>query len=640
MNKALRFLHLEDEPDYAALVQQTLEQAGLQVTTVVVSDLAGFAANLEKESFDLILADYHLPTCTGMEALKIVREQCPDIPFLLISGTIGEQAAIESLRSGATDYVLKQWPERLVPAIHRALQSGRERRQRKEAESQLRLLGKALESAANTIVIADRSGTVVWVNAAFTQMTGYSAGEILGRTPRLLKSEVQNQAFYEHLWSTILGGRVWRSELVNRRKDGSLYTEECSITPVRNEGREITHFIAVKQDITERKELEAQLRQAQKMDAIGQLAGGIAHDFNNILTVILGHAQMWLHSVDSPSSAERDAPQQIHQAAEKAAGLTRQLLAFSRRQVLRMEPLDLNERVRDLTKMLRRILGEDITLRMTCSPQPAVVMADAVMMEQVLLNLAVNARDAMPNGGVLDVEVGLVDVEPCHVVVQAEAQPGKHVCLRVADQGCGIAPEHLSHVFEPFFTTKDVGKGTGLGLATVHGIVRQHGGWVEVESELGHGTTFRVYLPIAVGVGSLAGDVVAERPPCGTSAEVILVVEDEATVREMTCGFLTDCGYTVLWAESGVKAVEVWGQHKDRIALLLTDLVMPDRMNGWELAEVLRSERPELKVLFTSGYGIETVGKEFVLQHGKHFLQKPYVLNVLATTVRECLDAP
>jgi CheY-like chemotaxis protein len=373
------------------------------------------------------------------------------------------------------------------------------------------------------------------------------------------------------------------------------------------------------------------------MEAIGQLAGGVAHDFNNILTVIHGHAALLMSGANLSGVWVRSA-QQISQGAERAAALTRQLLAFSRRQVMKLQCLDMNEVVSNMTQMLARLLGEDISLQLNYAPQPALVQADASMLEQVLLNLAVNSRDAMPKGGQLRLRISIQDVTLNHLARHPEAQAGRFVCLTTSDNGCGIAPDNLRRVFEPFFTTKEIGKGTGLGLATVYGIIKQHQGWIDVESELGNGTTFNVFLPVSQEALKPKEEPPAERPVRGGS-ETILVVEDEAPVRELVCSLLARQGYKILQAESGPKALDVWKTSKDKIDLLLTDLVMPDRMNGRELAERLWAERPRLKVIFTSGYSADVVGKDFVLRSGLNYLQKPYAPQKLATVVRECLDA-
>jgi len=637
-------LHLEDDPDYSELVRSLLEAAGVRAVLVPVGTGPEFERAVEREQFDLILADYFLPGYTGIQALEQARDKCPDTPFLVVSGTIGEQAAIDCLKSGATDYVLKQWPERLVPAVRRAVQEAEERRRRRQAEREL------LESEHQYRLIFDHNPVPMWVfdhetlaflevNDAAVQQYGYKREEFLRMTLKDIRGSDETLALREYLAQLAAAEHPARLAVAgvweHRRRDGSVIDVEVKWSPIRFKGRAASLTMA--NDITVQKRLEDQLRQSQKMEAIGQLAGGVAHDFNNILTVIHGHAELLLAEGHLNEPAWHSA-EQIAQAAERAATLTRQLLAFSRRQVMQPHQLDMNEVVGNMTKMLSRILGEDVALQMHYCPQPALVEADAGMMEQVLLNLAVNSRDAMPQGGLLVIRIALREVEPARLEAHPEGRPGQFVCLSVVDTGCGIAPENLRRIFEPFFTTKEVGKGTGLGLATVYGIVKQHQGWVEVESQPGKGATFRVFLPLSSGPGGKAPEDQSAQALVRGGTETILVVEDEGPLRELVCRYLGRCGYRILQAETGAKAMELWHGHRDEIDLVLTDLVMPDRMNGRELAERLWAERPQLKVLFTSGYSAEVVGKDFVLRPGLNYLQKPFQPQKLALVVRDCLD--
>ncbi|WP_160164580.1 PAS domain S-box protein [Pedosphaera parvula] len=390
-------------------------------------------------------------------------------------------------------------------------------------------------------------------------------------------------------------------------------------------------------DITDRQNLEAQLRQSQKMESVGQLAGGIAHDFNNILTVIQGHGSL-LGMVEHLPKEAQDSAQQIILAAERAANLTKQLLTFSRRQVIQPKELDLNEVISNMTKMLRRLLGEDITLQVNYAPSLPQVHADPGMMEQILLNLAVNARDAMPKGGRLLIYSSAMTLDQGQALRHPGARAGEYVCVTVKDTGTGIAPEHVPKIFDPFFTTKDVGKGTGLGLATVYGIVQQHKGWITVDSTVGKETIFQIFLPgsVSKAASSLAGPAVETRVQGG--AETVLVVEDETPLRVLVRNVLERYGYRVLEAVSGPAALSVWQEHKDEISLLLTDMVMPHGITGRELAERLLADKPKLKVIYSSGYSLAVVGADMVLQEGLNFLQKPYHPRKLAQAVRDCLD--
>jgi PAS domain S-box-containing protein len=389
-------------------------------------------------------------------------------------------------------------------------------------------------------------------------------------------------------------------------------------------------------DITERRRLEAQLLQAQKMEAIGRLAGGVAHDFNNILAVLLLQTELLLQPPDLPARV-REGLDQMRAATERAANLTRQLLLFSRKQVLQPRDLDLNQVVSGMAKMIRRVIGEDIHFELQPAAEPLPLRADPGMIEQVLLNLAVNARDAMPRGGRLVVQTGACEVDAETARRHPEARPGWHVWLRVEDTGCGIPPEVLPHIFEPFFTTKPAGKGTGLGLATVYSVTRQHQGWIEVETEVGRGTAFQVFLP-----GAPQPAAAPPEPASGKAApggnETILLVEDDPVLREATRAVLESRGYTVLVAEDGMQALQLWAAHAPRVALLLTDLVMPGGVTGQELARVLLHERPNLKVVYTSGYSAEWSGTEPHLGPNERFLPKPCPAEQLLVTLRRCLD--
>jgi signal transduction histidine kinase/ActR/RegA family two-component response regulator len=434
--------------------------------------------------------------------------------------------------------------------------------------------------------------------------------------------------------------KMFRGEVP--RWDGEAWTAEGKLVPVEIRigriqfGGQPALLLHIR-DVSHQRRLEEQFRQSQKMEAIGQLAGGVAHDFNNILTVIHGHASMLANSPRLGETAERSA-RQIVQAADRAAGLTRQLLTFSRRQVMQTRRLDLNDVVRNITKLLARILGEDITLTVNYAEGAPLVQADESMMEQVVMNLAVNARDAMPDGGELVLDLATVELSPAdHCAAVPEVRPGTYVRLRVSDTGTGISPQHLPHIFEPFFTTKAKGRGTGLGLATVYGVLKQHQGWIEVNSQLQRGSTFTAYLPVASGEPARS-EAVAPGTPCGGS-ETILLVEDEELVREMVGCFLQGRGYQVIEAESGVRALEIWERESPRVDLLLTDLVMPGGVNGRELAGILRGKRPQLRVIYMSGYSADVLGREFVVQPGLDFLQKPFDPDRLCAVVRESLDA-
>ena len=508
--------------------------------------------------------------------------------------------------------------------------------ERKEAESKLLKMSRALEQSPVTILITDLAGRMEYVNEAFTKLTGYSREEALGKNPRILKSGKTPPEEYKRLWNTVLAGRDWRGELLNRTKEGKLFWESAVISPITDPNGQITHLLAVKEDITHRKQLQEQLRQAQKMEAIGQLAGGVAHDFNNILAATLMHLGLLLENPHL-TMGTKDSLKEIEKETLRAANLTRQLLLFGQRHAARAEPLNLNELIDDLLKMLRRLLGEHIGITTLFSSKSAWVKADAGMLEQVVVNLCINARDAMPKGGSLTLATTLLELEAEPARPHPDARPGRFVCLSVTDTGCGMTQSVLGRIFEPFFTTKDVGKGTGLGLASVYGIVKQHEGWVEVESEVGCGSCFRVFLP--AGAGPLNNPAVpgsAEVIIGGT--ETILLVEDEPPLRQMVALCLRKLGYQVLESANGPEALRVWEQHHQKIQLLLTDMVMPEKMTGLELAEQLKKKKDSLQVIISSGYGADMLKSPLIAALKITCLPKPYAAPALAKIVRRCLD--
>ena len=420
------------------------------------------------------------------------------------------------------------------------------------------------------------------------------------------------------------------------RPDGTMRWVRDRAYPVRNSAGQTSRIVGVAEDITDRTNLEAQLRQAQKMESVGQLAGGVAHDFNNILTVIHGHASLLLAKTGLKQEW-LDSVEQISLASERAASLTRQLLTFSRKQVIQPRLLDLNEVIGNLIKMLKRILREDVLLRVNYASNLPSIFADTGMLEQVLMNLAVNSRDAMPDGGELIISTSDEKIDVDYIELNPQAQLGQYVCLAVGDTGSGIPAEIQPRIFEPFFTTKAVGKGTGLGLATVYGIVRQHGGWITVYSEPGKGTLFRIYLPAAKASEKRTSDSGKEKSVPG-GAETILLVEDETPVRRLARSVLERLGYRVIEAESGVDAIILWPELRNSVDLVLTDMVMPGGMTGLDLARRLRADKPGVRIIYTSGYSVDIIGKDFELEDGMNFLQKPFGPRKLAQTVRDALD--
>jgi PAS domain S-box-containing protein len=513
--------------------------------------------------------------------------------------------------------------------------SNRDITERKKTEDERSRLFAAMEQAAETVVITDVDARILYTNPSFERTTGYARHEVLGLNPRILKSDKHDASFYHKMWDTLTRGEVWHGHLINKRKDGSFYEEDATISPVRDDSGRIVNYIALKLDITREVELQNQLNHAMKMDAIGRLAGGVAHDFNNLLNVIMGYGEMVMAKLD-PSSPLYKPISQMTKAGERAAGLTRQLRAFTRKQVIEPRILDLNTAIHDLHTMLRRLVREDIEIKLALSPNLGRVRADPTQIEQIITNLVANAHDAMPQGGTLTIETCNITLDADAAHTHAGARPGEYVQLAIHDTGIGMTDEVKAHIFEPFFTTKDTGKGTGLGLATCYGAVMQNGGHIFVESVVGQGTSFHVCLPrVADRPQRKSGDKTIGALPIGT--ETILLVEDDEAVRQLAETMLAKLGYQVLVAASGEQALQIAEQKAGTIHLLLTDVVMP-QMNGKQLAEELHKRHPHIKKLFVSGYVSHAVTGDGAFEPGTLLLQKPYSSFALATKVREALE--
>jgi two-component system, cell cycle sensor histidine kinase and response regulator CckA len=770
----IRILHLEDDSLDHKLMAKALAVEGLACDWTYAKTQKEFLVALQAGDFDIILSDFTLPSYGGMEALAAARHEKSELPFIFVSGTIGEERAVASLKLGATDYVLKDNLKHLGFAVRRALWQAQLHRAKLEAERELlsthaelrqllehspaviyrlriegenlvptmvsdnieRLLGFSVaealsyqwwleslhpddrervigvvtqgvkrqgytteyrlrhkdgtyrwiqddnrvvehptgqhkeaigvwiditerKSLQNEIVLREQrlnsffagstAGLVllskdfryIQINETLAQMNGVPVEDHLGRTLRDILPQVA--ALVEPLLRRVLltGKPVLNEEIAGETagRPGQMRYWAESFFPVGGKDGTPEMIGGVVVEITERKQLEQQLYQAQKMDAIGQLAGGVAHDFNNLLAVIYGNSELALTGTEAVPAEARECLKQINAAAERAAILTRQLLTFSRKQAMQSAPVLLNELLANLLKMLNRIIGENIELKCRYDKDLPLVQADPGMIEQVLLNLVVNARDAMAKGGRLEIATESIFLDEAAARQNPEARAGHFVCFTVSDNGTGIAPDHLPRIFEPFFTSKEIGKGTGLGLATVYGIVKQHRGWIEVSSQLGAGTSFRVALPALPSAPRR--DV---SPPMGQAlrggSETILLVEDEVTVRTVTRRALEAYGYKIYEASSAQEALEIWAGKSNKIALLLTDIIMRESTTGLELAVQLHAQCPTLKVIYMSGYSPEFAGKASGPQRREkgQLLQKPFTMRALLEAVRHGLD--
>jgi PAS domain S-box-containing protein len=767
--KPLRVLFIEDRQEHVELSVHCLRQAGLEVRCDVAQNAEEFAACLDRSAYDVVLADYSLPAWSGMEGLKVLRQRGLDTPLILVTGTAGEETAVDCIKQGAADYILKDRLARLPVAVCRALEEKQRHAEQarshdalRESEERFRHLFEEAPVAYHEI---DRQGIVRRVNRTECELLGYARDEILGRPAwafvvpeqrELVRETVLRKMLapylpvvFEREWMRRDGTRLtvemheslildaqgevtairaaWLDVTVREQAEQALRNNEQFLSSVFasiQDGLSVldTEFNIVRvnpamehwfahamplvgkkcweayhgrtapcescpsgraletgaaayevkprlqagsqavgwqevhsfplldpatgrssgvieyvRDITEHRRLEEQFRQAQKMEAVGRLAGGIAHDFNNLLMVIRGYSDLLLEEL-KPADSRRRALEEIRKAGERAATLTLQLLAFSRKQVLQPQILDLNAVVSNINTMLRRLIGEDIELTMLPGAALDRVQADPGQVEQVIMNLAVNACDAMPHGGKLTIETANVNLDEDYARRDGSAAPGPYVRLSVSDTGCGMDAETRARIFEPFFTTKERGKGTGLGLATVYGIVKQSGGYIWVYSEVGRGTVFKIYLPRAPGSAEVRQqEEVQQTLPGGV--ETVLVAEDDPAVRALVCGALASRGYTVQEARDGREALAAARGYKGPIHLLLTDVVLP-HMSGRRLAERLLAERPESRLLYMSGYTDDAVVSHGVSAGNVPFLQKPFSASALSRKVREVLDRP
>jgi PAS domain S-box-containing protein len=632
----LRLLHLEDQALDSQLLERWLRQAGKDWDIVRVDTRGAFVAALDEGGFSIIVSDYRLPSYDGLQALREAKTRRPAVPFVFFSGNLGEERAIEALKAGATDYVLKDGHVgRLVPALERAMSEAAQRAARMRAEAALKRNEEGFhllfDSNPHPMWVFDRESLrFLEVNAAAIEHYGYSRDEFLAMRITDIHPPEEGHLVEEAVGVPKNGVRRFASWL-HRVKDGRIIHVDIAAHDLEFRGR--PGRLVVAHDITGQKELEAQFLQSQKMEAIGRLAGGIAHDFNNLLGVIVGFGERVLRRLPA---AERREIGEVLKAADHAAALTRQLLAFSRRQVLQPRVIDLNTVVGELGGMLRRIIGEDIDLIVVPKESLGRVRADPGQIQQVIMNLAVNARDAMPKGGQLTIETANADLDDSYVSAHGEVMPGHYVMLAVTDTGVGMDADTQARIFEPFFTTKEAGKGTGLGLATVFGIVKQSGGSIWVYSERSRGTTFKVYLPRVDEIAQQ--DARPMEQPAAGGSERILLVEDAHSLRELARVALEEHGYTVIEAASGTAALAALERESEPVDLILTDLVMGG-MSGRELADKITAQRPGMRVLYMSGYTDDALGHHGVLDSGVAFVEKPFTIDGLLGKVREVLDS-
>jgi len=521
------------------------------------------------------------------------------------------------------------------PDVQGIVVASRDVTQRRLVEMERALLARGIEQSAEVVIVTDVEGHIQYANPAFERITGYARSEVMGKTPRLLKSGKQAPAFYDELWATITRGHTWQGRFRNQRKDGTLYEQEAVISPVRDDTGRIVNYVGVARDVTRERELEAQLQQSQKLEAVGHLTGGIAHDLNNLLSVVMSNAEMLILGLGDHPELLASASD-LHAAGRRAARTVKQLLGFSRTARLELEPVDLPRLVKELSSLISRLIPETIRVELAAGVRVPPVMADPNAVEQMVVNLITNARDAMPMGGTLSIEVGLAERTPETVRGYPEARPGTYVWVSVSDTGVGMDEATQRKIFEPFFTTKPAASGTGLGLAVTYGLVRQQGGHIEVVSAPGSGTRAVLFFPAAAGVARKEEKSASRAPSLSRGAgETLLVVEDEAPLRRTAIRVLERYGYHVLTAQDGEEALQLARLHGGQLALVICDMVMP-HVDGPTLLKTLRHEGHTVPFVFTSGYA-EGSSREGAVPGRCRFLPKPWTIDGLVTTVWQVL---
>jgi two-component system cell cycle sensor histidine kinase/response regulator CckA len=634
----LRLLQVEHEPDDIELCLRELKKSGLSFEVDTVGTRDAYVRKLEEKPFDVVIADYRLPGWTGMEALAEIKQRGLNIPLILVTGTLGDRLAVECIKEGITDYVLKDQLARLPTALQRA----QEEKELRDAEARAIEAVKASEAryrglvqnATYGMLWATPTGDLLAVNPAFVRMLGYDSAEdvlAIGNAGALYRDPAVRPKLTEKYNAA---GRV-EATVEWKCKDGKVISVRLNGRRVFDEAQKSECAEVIVEDVTERLALEKQLLQAQKFEAIGQLAGGVAHDFNNMIGAIMGWSDIGIEETEETTRLRRHF-QKIHQQAERAAALTRQLLAFARRQILEPRNIDLNQSVTETLNLLEKVIGSNIEIKTTLAQPLSLVRADPTQVEQVLMNLCINARDAMPEGGSLIIETANAVFDADYCIHQPFARPGDYVMLSVTDTGTGMDTATLDRIFEPFFTTKELGKGTGLGLATVYGIVRQHGGFTHVYSEVGVGTTFRTYLPSAP-LATKSVEIVEDTQPVRGGAETVLVAEDHAGLRELAFETLTNLGYKVVLACDGEQALQEFQVRRDQIDLLLLDVVLP-KISGPHVYSLVSEIKPGVPVIFATGYSADIASLQQARQQGLPMLSKPYSPRNLARKIRDTLD--
>ncbi len=625
----IAILHLEDNPFDVELIGLAIKAGGLDCDFTYARNRHEFESNFLRRPFDLILSDYSVPDYNGFAALKFTRENNSQVPFILLSGTLREDQAVESLKNGAADYIVKERLTRLVPAIQRALADAKERAERKRQEEQIREQAALLNKAHDAILVCDLQGRITSWNKGAERVYGWTVEEALHKTFKELVP-VQDVAKIDEAQRQTEEKGEWIGELSQTTKSGKAVIVQSHWTLMSDHGKPTT-FLIISTDITEKKHFEEQYLRAQRLESIGILASGIAHDLNNVLAPVLMGAQLLRMTITDPdATGPLDA---IESSAQHGSDLVKQILAFGRGVGGERIELQLGHLIRDVHKLVRETFPRSIEVELNLPKELWLIKAVSTQIHQVLMNLCVNARDAMPNGGRLQIRAENIHLDESYVAGNPEVKPGPHLVITVSDTGTGMPPEVIQRIYDPFFTTKEIGKGTGLGLSTVKGIVKNHEGFIQVYSEINKGSRFRVYFP-AVGAASAKDTETQQRQMPRGKGERVLIVDDEENVRQVTANTLQRYGYCTLMAKDGAEGLATYVTHQSEIGLVLTDMMMP-LMGGAALIHSLQRLNPKVKIVALTGM-IESVDPNAIL--GLEVITKPFRAENLLGTIRRVLD--
>ncbi len=634
LGKPINVLMVEDSPVDAELVLRQLEKGGFEPTHERVDTAPALASSLERhckeKPFDIVMADYNLPQLNALEALRMVRDCCPEIPVIVVSGSIGEETAVQAMKAGVNDYVMKDNLARLVPAVERELYEAQERAKRRKLEQEAHERATLLDIANDAIMVRDLQGHFLYWNKGAERLYGWTLEELRGKTvTEVFGAHPQS----EEVTKTLLEKGYWTGELRQKTKDGREIVVQSSRTLVRSEDGSPKAVFVVNSDITERKSLEAQFLRAQRMESLGTLASGIAHDLNNVLAPILMSVDVLKGKVSDEEGARM--LEILETSVRRGAELVKQILFFGRGAGGERGVLRLGNILEDVKKLISETFNKNIEVSVASEPNLWPVIGDKTQLHQVLMNLCVNARDAMPEGGSLSVYAENIYIDANYARLHLEARVGPYVVISVSDTGKGIPPEYVGRVFEPFFTTKEAGKGTGLGLSTAYTIVRSHGGFINVYSEVGKGTRMRVYIPATEVPETEITYLPSKRIPQG-KGETIMVVDDESSVLEMTRITLEAHGYKVLSASDGEEALTLFRAHSKAISLILLDMMIPG-MDGVSTAKAILRLDPQANILIATGLAVPKKMEQLEDLPIKGTLEKPFDAPRLLTAIAKVL---